>query len=103
VVVPELIRPALRTLISGVVARAQERYRQRVRLVGADADPQADAPVQPSSCPELWRLGDHWALISSVIQRELADYPGLAERLLLALVNESHRAPIPTPARTGTP
>jgi hypothetical protein len=79
VALPEELRPQLRVLIAGVVARAQETYRQRVRLV----------PAVGTAAPEPagFLLGDHWPVVSSVLERELADHPELLDRVLLALIN----------------
>ena len=78
--VPDDLRPQLRALIAGVVARAQEIYRQRVRLVPTALD----AP--PEEPPGLM-LGDHWPMVTSVLERELADHPELLDRVLVALIN----------------
>ena len=80
VALPDELRPQLRALIAGVVALAQETYRQRVRLVPASEHPPAEEPGGLV-------LGDHWPLVSSVLARELADHPDLLDRVLLALIN----------------
>jgi hypothetical protein len=80
---PAQIRPQLRALISGVVGEAQEVYRQRIQAVATpsssvDGD---SSGADPNTLPELWPL------ITSVLERELADQPELLDRVLLALVN----------------
>lgn len=80
VALPDELRPQLRVLIAGVVALAQETYRQRVRLVPAGDDGPAEASAG-------LLLGDHWPIVSSVLERELADHPELLDRVLLALIN----------------
>jgi hypothetical protein len=77
---PDELRPQLRALIAGVVARAQEIYRQRVRLVPTALN------ALPEEPPGLL-LGDHWPMVTSVLGRELADHPELLDRVLLALIN----------------
>jgi hypothetical protein len=82
---PEELRPKLRVLIAGVVARAQETYRQRVRLVpGTAADPDV-AELEAGDYGLV--LGDHWPMISAVLEQELSDHPDLLDRVLVALVN----------------
>jgi hypothetical protein len=78
--VPDDLRPQLRALIAGVVVRAQETYRQRMRLVPAEDHRLADDHSG-------FLLGDHWPMVSSVLARELADHPDLLDRVLLALIN----------------
>jgi hypothetical protein len=83
---PAELRPALRTLASGVVAWAQDAYRQRVQLV--------DAPV--TAPPEInsdgWRLGDQWSMVVGVLEAELADQPEVLRRVLIALTNGGERS-----------
>jgi hypothetical protein len=83
VTLPESLRPHLRVLVTGVVAHAQETYRQRVRLVPSETG----GRVSENSAPHPMPLGDHWPMIVRVLERELADHPELLDRVLLALVN----------------
>jgi hypothetical protein len=85
---PEDLRPSLRALVSGVVVRAQDVYRQRVELLdgGANgADGGAD-PVGPDGTVG-WRLADEWPMITAVLERELGDQPTVLHRVLVALAN----------------
>jgi hypothetical protein len=81
---PDDLRPQLRALIAGVVAQAQDTYRQRVRLV-PEGGGVAASEEQPRH--EHLVLGDHWAMISSILERELGDQPDLLDRVLIALIN----------------
>jgi hypothetical protein len=81
---PEDFRPGLRVLIAGVVSKAQETYRQRVRAV-PDAGPSDGAHGVPDGTGLV--LGDQWPMISAVLERELAEHPELLDRVLLALIN----------------
>ena len=88
VTLPTGLRPRLRTMISGVVARAQDVYRQRVRVLEGGVGPQRDAPSETDG----WSLSDHWPLITKVLERELADHPDVLDRVLVALANaDVHR------------
>lgn len=87
VVLPAEIRPALSAVASGVVTRAQEAYRQRIRLVpGAKTPPEDPTPADSAEDPD-WRLGERWELIVAVLQRELGDQPELLRRVLVGLAN----------------
>jgi hypothetical protein len=87
VVLPAEIRPALGAVVSGVVTRAQEAYRQRIRLVpGPDAPPAPPSASGPAEDLD-WQIGERWELIVSVLQRELGDQPELLRRVLLGLAN----------------
>jgi hypothetical protein len=77
---PESLRPQLRVLAAGVVADAQDAYRQRVRVV-PDAGHARDVAMDPH------RMSDVWPVISSVLERELQDHPDLLDRVLIALIN----------------
>jgi hypothetical protein len=82
VTLPQELRPALRTLASGVVAQAQDAYRQRMRLVvSADESPAVGSGPEP----EEWRLGDHWGRVVRVLESELGDQPELLRRVLVRL------------------
>lgn len=80
---PDDLRPTLRVLIAGVVTRAQDVYRQRMRLVPPDSS--ARGPRSERS--DGFVLGDQWPMITGVLERELADHPDLLDRVLLALIN----------------
>jgi hypothetical protein len=79
---PDTVRPELRVLIAGVVAAAQDAYRQRPRLVDVSAEPTGSSGLT---------LGDQWPLIVDVLESELAAYPELLDRVLVALVNARPR------------
>ncbi|HEX4306114.1 MAG TPA: ATP-binding protein [Solirubrobacterales bacterium] len=91
VTLPAELRPALRALASGVVAQAQDAYRQRVRLVvaGEDVEEPRSTPAQ-----QEWRLGDHWGRVVQVLEAELGDQPELLRRVLVSLADPgSNEAP----------
>ncbi len=88
---PDSLRPQLRVLIAGVVTRAQDVYRQRVRLV--PDDPATGHQAGGDSGGTV--LGDNWANIVAVLERELGEYPELLDKVLLALINT--RAPAVDP------
>ncbi|MGZ4249142.1 MAG: hypothetical protein ACXVUE_12665 [Solirubrobacteraceae bacterium] len=81
---PDDLRPQLRVLVAGVVTRAQDTYRQRVRLVPGGETNRGQNRRDGSG----FVLGDQWPAIAAVLERELADYPELLDRVLLALINE---------------
>ena len=93
VVVPDELRPQLRALVAGVVAKAQDAYRGRLELVSsADESVISDGPSDDGSD---WSLGQLWPLLTEVIARELSDHPELLDRVLVALANArptQHRA-----------
>ena len=88
---PEAVRPALRAVAAGVVARAQDAYRQRVRLVSSqpadDVEPD-DLDVIANGDQPVRRLDADWRLITSVVGRELRAHPEMRDRILLQLANE---------------
>jgi hypothetical protein len=90
-VLPSNIRGELRALLSGVVTRAQEAYRIRVRLVESQPRGAADLSDYQPIGPR-WALSDHWPVIASVLERELGDQPDTLRRVLLALSNADPRA-----------
>jgi hypothetical protein len=100
VVIPEEMRAQLRTVASGVVTRAQDAYRKRVRLVSDEDAPLAPELLAPQGDLALWRLGDHWSFILDVLERELAGQPEVLDRILVALVNA--RAPARAASAAGT-
>ncbi len=83
VALPVELRPALRAVLSGVVSRAQDAYRQRVALV-PDANGGSESEAAPADSPE-WRLGDDWTRVVEILERELRDDPDTLRRVLLAL------------------
>jgi len=84
VLLPAEIRPALRTLLSGLVGQAQDAYRQRVQLVPPTASEEVDeAAVSPEG--QEWRLGDNWTRVVEVLESELRDQPELLQRVLTRL------------------
>jgi Histidine kinase-, DNA gyrase B-, and HSP90-like ATPase len=84
VTLPAELRPALRALASGVVAQAQDAYRQRMRLVVAGEDGNEPRSV---SVQQEWRLGDHWGRVVQVLEAELGDQPELLRRVLVSLTD----------------
>ena len=95
--IPDGLRPQLRVLIAGVVGRAQDVYRQRVRLVPTHRSPEESAP---NGEPSALHTGDHWPLITEILERELAEHPEVLDRVLVALANASPRAPMGVVAQT---
>jgi hypothetical protein len=79
---PDPLRAQLRVLVAGVVTHAQDTYRQRTRLV-----PVPDVATEREGAAEPLVLGDHWPMITGVLERELADQPDVLDRVLVALVN----------------
>lgn len=77
---PESLRPQLRVVAAGVVAEAQDAYRQRVRVV-------PDTARASEATADSHRMSDVWPVISSVLERELHDHPDLLDRVLIALIN----------------
>ena len=94
VVLPDLMRPHLRALASGVVTRAQEAYRRRLRLVES-ATEHAERLAASEQMGGV-TIGDLWPTIADVLCRELHAYPDLLDRVLIALANT--RSPRPEPA-----
>jgi hypothetical protein len=80
VILPAELRPALRTVASGVVLRAQDAYRQRMQLVKpqVSASPESQEPTQ-------WRLADDWGTLVEVLEAELRDQPDTLRRILARL------------------
>lgn len=101
VALPAEVRPALAAIVSGVVARAQETYRQRVRLVHGDL-PAAGGHSSPEHARpgSGWRMADHWPIIVAVLERELAGQPEVLRRALVALANATP-ADLDDPGATG--
>jgi hypothetical protein len=86
VTLPSDVRRELAAIASGVVARAQDAYRQRVRLVS----PEPTSPPMPElsgTQRDGWNLADDWGIIVAVLERELEAHPELLHRVLIALAN----------------
>ena len=87
VVLPDEIRPQLRSLAAGVVTAAQEAYRRRLHLVSASEDLMEPHPAGPQDDSADRSIGAVWPLIVEVVARELREHPELLDRVLLALAN----------------
>ncbi|HEX6780868.1 MAG TPA: ATP-binding protein [Solirubrobacterales bacterium] len=83
VTLPAELRPVLKTLASGVVARAQDVYRQRMELVEGVDDP--DPSTEGVEVDGEWKLGDHWSRVVAVLEAELGAQPELLRRVLVRL------------------
>jgi len=73
---PDTLRPPLRALVAGVVSRAQDAYRSRVRLVPDATGGQLGLSV-----------GDQWPQVSEALEGVLGHDPELLDRVLVALSN----------------
>lgn len=82
VILPAELRPSLRALASGVVAQAQDAYRQRLQLITPEA---ATSPVGRRAETSEWRLADDWGLLVRVLEEELRDQPGKLRSILARL------------------
>lgn len=82
VALPDALRPPLRALAAGVVSRAQDVYRRRMRVVPDDLD----ARLDDGSGSRL-TIGDEWPAISEVLAQELGHDVALLDRVLVALAN----------------
>lgn len=91
VTLPEPLRPGLGVLISGVVVRAQDVYRQRVELLAGGSE--GGHASEHDTIALRGRLSDEWPLITAVLERELGDQPGLLRRVLVALANARSEVP----------
>ncbi len=91
---PETLRPALRALVAGVVARAQSSYRHRLRALPAPET--REAPTGRTVT-----IGDQWPQISEVLEQNLADQPELLDRILVALANVRPAESSPPAAARG--
>lgn len=94
VTLPPEIRPTLRTMLSGVVGRAQDAYRQRMQLV-PPATELAERDEVPMVDEREWRLGDHWTMVVEVLESELRDQPEVLHRVLARLAS----TPAPSASR----
>jgi hypothetical protein len=87
VVLPADLRAALGPVVSGVVTRAQDAYRQRIRLVSS-SDRRLDAEAVPAPDEDApWKMSERWEAIVAVLHRELADQPEVLRRVLVSLAN----------------
>jgi len=93
---PAAVRPELAAIASGVVAHAQQAYRQRIRLVEAASQLEAPGLEEPT---EPGAASVPWPDLTRVLHRELAEHPELLRSTLLALAN-LNTAEVPPP---GTP
>lgn len=82
VILPAELRSGLRALASGVVAQAQDAYRQRLQLI-----PPAEAALSPVVSMESkeWRLADDWGLLIRVLEEELHGQPERLRSILARL------------------
>jgi hypothetical protein len=78
VALPDTLRPPLRALVAGVVSRAQDAYRARVRLV---PDGKADAGQQGLG------VADQWPQVVEALEGVLGHDAVLLDRVLIALAN----------------
>jgi hypothetical protein len=92
---PEGLRSDLRALVSGVVIRAQDVYRQRVELIdgGGDDSVSEEASSTRSERTLGVRLADEWPMITAVLERELGSQPDVLRRVLVALANARSTEP----------
>lgn len=81
IAIPEDLRPGLRTIASGVVAVAQERYRDHLAQTESDAGPIHDTDPQAIS------ISRDWPAIIAVLDDVLGHDPTLRDRVLLRLAN----------------
>lgn len=88
---PSDLRPALRTLLSGIVGQAQSAYRQRVRLVPR-VEEVGEGAAQDRFDQQEWKLGDHWTQVVEVLESELRDQPEVLHRVLARLASAPHSA-----------
>jgi hypothetical protein len=92
VVLPDELRPQLRSLAAGVVTAAQERYRRRLHLVAAPEDVAESVSIEAGEDSGQRSIGAVWPLIVEVLARELREHPALLDRVLLALANAQQTA-----------
>jgi hypothetical protein len=92
VVLPEEIRPQLRSLAAGVVTAAQDAYRRRLHLVAAPDDVTESTVPEPQVDSSERSIGAIWPLIVEVLAGELREHPELLDRVLLALANAQQQA-----------
>ena len=90
---PPDIRAELAAIASGVVAQAQEAYRQRVRLVapGDPQDPDGNAGSVADADERSNSMSAQWPRIARVLHEVLGSHPDLLRRTLVALANLDER------------
>ena len=104
VTLPEGLRPELRAVISGVVIRAQDVYRQRVELIEGGSPGRPPSDQESTSDRALGgRLADEWPMIAAVLERELGDQPDVLRRVLVALANARSTVAPETPRLVVSP
>jgi hypothetical protein len=104
VTLPEALRPDLRAVVSGVVIRAQDVYRQRVELLAGGGTDRRSSDQEPDDQHTVGgRLADEWPMITAVLERELADQPAVLRRVLVALANARSTEASETPKLVATP
>jgi len=83
---PDVLRPRLRALVAGVVSRAQDAYRARVRLV----------PDRTGRDQLGLSVADQWPDLTVALEKVLGHDPQLLDRALVALANvRPPGAPVP--------
>jgi hypothetical protein len=75
--IPAPVRPELQAVAAGAVSAAQRSYRRS----------QPNSNGAPTTNGNGWKLGDHWSVISRVLERELGGDPERLDRIMLALIN----------------
>ena len=86
VTLPAAVRPQLAALASGVVALAQQAYRQRVRVIEGARQP-SQVASWASDEETTWRMADQWERVVEVLHVVLEEHPNLLRRTLTALAN----------------
>ena len=102
VVLPEQLRPQLRSLAAGVVTAAQDAYRRRLHLVSRHDGAIDGRGRWPEQDSVERSIGAVWPLIVEVLARELREHPDLLDRVLLALANAATGGFRSRGARVGT-
>jgi len=82
--IPAGLRGDLRTLVGSLAAAAQERYRATTDQPDVRRGTDVPGPVQTQ-----FRLADHWAAVTSVLERELGTDTERLDRILAQLINSS--------------
>jgi anti-sigma regulatory factor (Ser/Thr protein kinase) len=88
---PEELRAPLRAIIAGVVAIAQDRYRQNGDRAAIEGPRSRRAPKPTDS--DGWSLGGDWPHIAAVLRRELEGNQALLDRVMVSLVNHRRQQP----------
>lgn len=76
---PDTLRPPLRALVAGVVSRAQDAYRVRMRLVPDNAQEEVTQPGLS--------VADQWPQVTDALEAVLGHDRQLLDRALVALAN----------------